>query len=289
MDDMWHHLFGTDFIPHGHCFYWRSDLLVLHAGSDAIIALAYFTIPLALARLWRDRSDLGYPWIFKLFAAFIVACGATHLMGIWNIWNVHYYLQGTVKLFTAAVSLLTAIVIWPLLPRLLAIPSPALLKERNDALHEEMVKRTHAEQQLRSLYKSLEQTVAARTEELEHAKRALEMQIQTSEQVKKRLQSIFESAPNGMIVVAMDDTILQANSMAHSIFHYDLGELPWKRVEELVPEGNRPTHQRNRQHYVDSPTKRMMGDRRDLSGLYADGKTVPVEIGLNPVNGSPEG
>lgn len=289
MDDMWHHLFGTDFIPHGHCFYWRTDLLLLHAGSDAIIALAYFTIPLALAKLWYDRPDPGYSWMLKLFAAFIVACGATHLMGIWNIWNADYYFQGIVKLVTAAISLLTAILIWPLLPRILSLPSPALLTERNEALHEEMLKRTQAEQQLRSLYESLEKTVSQRTQELEQAKLALEMQIQTSEQVKQRLQSIFESAPNGMIVVARDGTILQANSMAHTIFHYELGELHGKRVEELVPEDNRKEHHDNRRHYTESPTKRMMGDRRDLSGLCADGKTVPVEIGLNPVVGSGEG
>ncbi|HET8904842.1 MAG TPA: ATP-binding protein [Saccharospirillum sp.] len=289
MDELWTYFSGLNFIPHGHCYYWRSDLLVLHAGSDAVIAIAYFTTPLALAKLWYDRADLGYRWIIKLFAAFIVACGTTHLIGIWNIWNAHYYLEGIIKLITAGISIVTAIMIWPLLPKVLAIPSPSLLAERNEALHEEMLKRTHAEQQLRSLYESLEQTVAQRTEELEQAKQALEMQIETSEQVKQRLQSIFESAPNGMIVVASDGIILQANSMAHSIFHYDVGELSGMRVEELVPDDSRQPHQSNREHYISSPTKRMMGDRRDLSGLCADGKTVPVEIGLNPVTGSKNG
>ncbi len=289
MDDLFNYAFGIDFMPHGQCYLWRPDMLVLHAGSDAIIALAYFTIPLALARLWYHRGDLGYHWMFKMFAAFILACGATHLFSIWNIWNGDYYIEGLVKFITAAVSLATAIMIWPLLPKLLAIPSPALLTERNEALHNEMMRRTQAEQQLRSLYESLEQTVARRTEELEQAKQALELQIQSSEQVKQRLQSIFESAPNGMIVVAKDGTILQANSMAHSIFHYDVGELPGRRVEQLVPRDYRDHHRHNRQHYIESPTKRMMGDRKDLSGVCADGTTVPVEIGLNPVSGSHDG
>ncbi|WP_394171223.1 ATP-binding protein [Saccharospirillum alexandrii] len=289
MEALWNYIVGPDFMPHGHCYYWRSDLLALHAGSDAVIAIAYFSIPLALAKLWYDRADLGYRWIIKMFAAFIVACGTTHLVGIWNIWNADYYFQGIVKLITAGISLVTAILIWPLLPKVLAIPSPAMLTERNEALNEEMLKRTYAEQQLRLLYESLEQTVEERTQELQQAKRALELQIQTSEQVKQRLQSIFESAPNGMIVVSRDGTILQANSMAHSIFHYDVGELSGKRVEQLVPADSRKPHQANREHYISSPTKRMMGDRRDLSGLCADGKTVPVEIGLNPVTGSSEG
>ncbi|MEP4544568.1 MAG: ATP-binding protein, partial [Saccharospirillum sp.] len=81
----------------------------------------------------------------------------------------------------------------------------------------------------------------------------------------------------------------QANSMAHSIFHYDVGELSGKRVEQLVPADIRIPHQANREQYISSPTKRMMGDRRDLSGLCADGQTVPVEIGLNPVTGSSDG
>ncbi|MEP4544626.1 MAG: hypothetical protein ABJ000_00500, partial [Saccharospirillum sp.] len=199
MEALWNYIAGPDFIPHGHCYYWRSDLLALHAGSDAVIAIAYFSIPLALAKLWYDRADLGYRWIIKMFAAFIVACGTTHMVGIWNIWNADYYFEGIIKLITAGISLVTAILIWPLLPKVLAIPSPAMLTERNEALNEEMLKRTHAEQQLRLLYESLEQTVEERTQELQQAKRALELQIQTSEQVKQRLQSIFESAPNGMI------------------------------------------------------------------------------------------
>ena len=289
MDDLTNYLFSSSFMPHGQCYLWRPDMLVLHAGSDALIALAYFTIPLALAQLWRKRGDLAYGWIFKLFAAFILACGATHLFGIWNIWNGDYYIEGMVKFITAAVSVTTAVLIWPLLPRLLTVPSPALLAERNEALNDEMEKRRSVEQELRRLYASLEQTVEHRTEELRQAKQALEMQIQASEQVKQRLQSIFESAPDGMIVVNRDGTILQANSTAHSIFQYDYDELTGHAVETLIPMDKRERHTEDRSNYIASPVKRMMGDRKDLYGLCADGSTVPVEIGLNPVSGSEDG
>jgi hypothetical protein len=33
------------FMPHGMCFLWRPELLWLHAFSDAVIALSYYSIP----------------------------------------------------------------------------------------------------------------------------------------------------------------------------------------------------------------------------------------------------
>ena len=35
--------------PHGFCLLWAPGLIFLHAASDAVIGLAYFSIPLALA------------------------------------------------------------------------------------------------------------------------------------------------------------------------------------------------------------------------------------------------
>jgi len=40
------HLFSADgFMPHGHCYLWRPGVLWLHIVSDALITLAYFSIP----------------------------------------------------------------------------------------------------------------------------------------------------------------------------------------------------------------------------------------------------
>jgi hypothetical protein len=36
------------FMPHGQCFLWDPFLLWLHLGSDVLIALSYYSIPLAL-------------------------------------------------------------------------------------------------------------------------------------------------------------------------------------------------------------------------------------------------
>lgn len=143
-------LFDTEALaPHGVCLLWRPELLWLHVVSDAVTGLAYWSIPMVLLVIALRRRDLVYPWALELFALFILACGATHFMAIWTLWNPDYGLQGAVKAITAAVSLVTAIALWPLLPRLLALPSAATLADANARLTQEVAERREAEQRAR--------------------------------------------------------------------------------------------------------------------------------------------
>lgn len=49
MLDVFHHALSAEgFMPHGMCYLWRPDLLALHVLSDALISLAYFSIPFTL-------------------------------------------------------------------------------------------------------------------------------------------------------------------------------------------------------------------------------------------------
>ena len=56
------------FEPHGHCFLWRPDLILLHTVSDSITAFAYYSIPITLLYFSQKRRDLPYKWIFVLLA-----------------------------------------------------------------------------------------------------------------------------------------------------------------------------------------------------------------------------
>src|SRR5271163_3825889 len=102
-------LFSADgFMPHGMCYDWNPGVIWLHVVSDAIIALAYYSIPITLLYFVRKRKDLVFDWMFVCFAVFIVACGTTHLMEIYNIWHPTYWLSGMIKAITALVSIITA-------------------------------------------------------------------------------------------------------------------------------------------------------------------------------------
>jgi signal transduction histidine kinase len=120
--------------PHGHCFLWTPRLLWTIVVSNLLIGIAYYSIPLALVTLVRKRQDLMHRYVFVLFAIFIFSCGTTHLVKLWTIWQPVYWLQGWVDAATAAASVITAIILWPLLPRVLQIPSNAQLVAANEAL-----------------------------------------------------------------------------------------------------------------------------------------------------------
>ena len=135
-------LFSTaDLTPHGFCLLWRPGLLWLQVVPDALIGLSYYSIPLALAYFVSKRRDIPFGWTFWMFAVFILGCGTTHFVEIWTLWYPDYLTQGLVKVATAAISVATAIVLWPIIPHLLALPSPAQFRDANEALSAEIVER----------------------------------------------------------------------------------------------------------------------------------------------------
>jgi diguanylate cyclase (GGDEF)-like protein len=115
---------GAGFLPHGYCFLWQPGLLWLHVASDAIIAIAYFSIPATLVYLMRNRVATSYNWVLALFGAFIVLCGSTHVLDIVDVWTPAYWIAGYVKAATALVSIATVVMLVPVLPRLIRIPNP---------------------------------------------------------------------------------------------------------------------------------------------------------------------
>ncbi|MEB3356029.1 MAG: PAS domain-containing protein [Synechococcales bacterium] len=155
------------FIPHGHCYLWNPGLVWLHLLSDALIAAAYFSIPVMLLHFTAQRRDVPFPWLFVLFGGFIVSCGLTHVLGVWTLWHPTYWLSGSVKAATAGISLYTAAMMVPVLPQALALPSPAQLEAMNQTLQTEIEDRKQAEAEVRRLNAELEQRIRDRTAQLE--------------------------------------------------------------------------------------------------------------------------
>jgi signal transduction histidine kinase len=160
---MWKWLFEQDFMPHGHCYFWRPDILWMHVISNGVIALAYYSIPITLVYFASKRRDIPFRGVLALFAAFIVLCGTTHILGIITIWNPIYAMDGAVKALTAVVSIVTAAVLVPLVPKALAMRMPAELERANALLLEEIERRKQAEVQMQAAVEELRRS----NEELE--------------------------------------------------------------------------------------------------------------------------
>jgi len=135
--------------PHGFCLLWQPGLIWLHVASDTITGLSYYAIPLALGYFVWKRPDIDFGWMFWMFAGFILACGTTHFFDVWTLWHPDYGIQGGVKAITAAISLTTAAMLWPLVPRLLLLPSRTQLRQVNEELSNQIRERNGALERLR--------------------------------------------------------------------------------------------------------------------------------------------
>jgi signal transduction histidine kinase len=152
-------MLSTIFIPHGHCYLWKTGLVSLHLISDSLITVAYFLIPIMLVYIVQKREDVPFDWIFLCFGAFIILCGFTHLAEVWTLWHPNYWVSGWLKASTAAISLGTAALLFWLTPKLLAIPNVPKLSALNVALEKEIVERKLVETKLSLQTQQLEETL----------------------------------------------------------------------------------------------------------------------------------
>ncbi|AFY82784.1 ATP-binding protein [Oscillatoria acuminata] len=154
---LWPDLLGNllaqdGFIPHGHCYLWKPSLVWLHVTSDTLIGIAYVAISTSLAYfVYKARKNIPFDWMFLAFGAFIIACGMTHFLAVWTLWNPTYWLSGDVKLITAIASVTTAISLPPLIPRALRLLDSAQVSE------ERRLNLERANLELQALYGQLKQ------------------------------------------------------------------------------------------------------------------------------------
>ena len=136
MNDLLALLTDKRFMPHGHCYMWRPDLLWTNVIADGLITLSYVTIPFTLLYFIHKRKDVPFDWMLAAFGVFILACGTSHVLEILTIWQPYYWLSALVKVITAIASVITAILLVRLVPAALKIPSPQQLAKVNDELRE---------------------------------------------------------------------------------------------------------------------------------------------------------
>ncbi|HUF76908.1 MAG TPA: PAS domain S-box protein [Longimicrobiales bacterium] len=95
-------------------------------------------------------------------------------------------------------------------------------------------------------------------------------------------RAIFDSSPDGCLVVDGSGIIRAANPRVEELFGWTPEQLLGQKVEVLVPEMHREAHSGHRSRFVADPHNRPMGVGLDLRGARRDGTTFPVEISLSP-------
>ena len=142
---------AASFYPHRTCYQNDARLIWLHVSADFLIGIAYASISLTLAYLVQ-KAKVPFHLAFIAFGIFIGACGCTHFMEVWTIWEPQYWLAGVIKVITALASVTTAVWLYPLLPQAMKVIRGVELAEERRLILE------HTHQKLEAAHTELETT-----------------------------------------------------------------------------------------------------------------------------------
>ncbi len=94
---------------------------------------------------------------------------------------------------------------------------------------------------------------------------------------------VWESSPDGLLLVDAGGMIVWANTEAERLFGYPASELLGQPIELLVPPELAALHRAHRGDYADSPRRRAMGTDQRLEGCRRDGSVFTVQVALSPL------
>jgi len=176
------HLLGSEgYAPLGMCFKWDATLLVLTVVGNLLAALAMIIIPVALlAFLRRGEQYKSFHWVF------------------WNVYHPAFALEAGLDFFSGVAFLSTAILMWPMMPKILALPRPEQMDKAYDELKAEMIRRESAE------YRN------------------------------RQLASIVESSNDAIVSFMLNGTVLSWNRGAQELFGYSVESTMGRAMRQLI-------------------------------------------------------
>ena len=236
---------SSQYMPHGNCYLWQTPLVSLHVISDAIIAIAYFSIPVVLIYFVHKRKHDFSVRLLVLFGLFIMLCGIGHIFDIVTLWYPVYWSSGAVRAATSIVSAYTAFEVATLLPHFLSLKDPKILEAVNQ---------------------QLEKTIA---EKIATAKELEESQ--------NTFRCAFSDAPIGMALVSVEGCFLKTNKAISGILGYSKEELLSTDFQSI-------THPDDLQEDLDLVEDLMAGRRRfyqlEKRYIHKLGHFVPAQLSV---------
>lgn len=234
----------ADWPPRWHCGRWTEFHGWLYIISDLLIWSAYFSIPLVILKYISRRQDIRFTKLYFLFAAFILACGATHFLDAVAFWIPAYRLSALVRLVTGVLSWTTVFYLVRFLPLAFSLKS-------HTELENEIYQRKLAEEQ--------------------------------SRMNEQQVQAIFNAAPDAVIVIDGEGLVVNWNLRAEELFGWTAGEVvdqPLSRF--IIPERYREAHKQGLKRFLQTGETVVLGKTVEIPAVTKAGKEMEVALSISP-------
>ncbi|MGB0671361.1 MAG: PAS domain S-box protein, partial [Rhodospirillales bacterium] len=130
-----------------------------------------------------------------------------------------------------------------------------------------------AKEELERANATLEHRIVDRT-------RALDQAMRLAEERAKRLDTIINTASDGIIAIDVQGTVLIFSPAAERIFGYSADDVIGRNVNILMPGPDADRHDGYLMRYRDDGISRVVGRNREVTGLRKDGSTFPMDLAV---------
>jgi len=115
-------------------------------------------------------------------------------------------------------------------------------------------------------------------------RRLREASARVLEEREAHLRSIFDTAPEAMIVIDAAGIVQSYGLSAERLFGWRPSEVLGRNISMLMPEPFRTQHDSYLQRYLTTGEKRIIGIGRIVVGARRDGSTFPMELAVGEVS-----
>ncbi|HWD38610.1 MAG TPA: PAS domain S-box protein [Fimbriimonas sp.] len=129
-----------------------------------------------------------------------------------------------------------------------------------------------------------EEALQSLRDENAHLVQQLEESAKTNGIESSFYEQLIENAPDAMIVVSSEGSLIASNEAAHEMFGYESGAMKGISLLDLIPTEHREAHIVHRKEYVEDPRRRMMGEHLQTPALHKSGQSFPVRAALSAIN-----
>jgi two-component system cell cycle sensor histidine kinase/response regulator CckA len=137
------------------------------------------------------------------------------------------------------------------------------------------IERELREREMREAHRLAEEALTA-------SEARLKVRTEQLQQREEMFKSLFEAAPDGIVLVSAEGIITIANTEAERIFGYARGALTGRAFDTLFPSDGRGNDALPPEAYFANPERRRMGEGHDLRARRCDGSDFPIDMSLGP-------